>query len=357
MLLKLRITLLFLSSGYKTVPRLGRLHIPGGCYHVIGRGIERRNIFDQVDDKCDFLQRFGISLQNSDALCFAWAVMSNHYHLLIRLGEKPLGKIMAPVLSGYATMYNRRHHRSGYVFQNRFKPILCDEDEYLLKLIRYIHLNPLKARILTDLNALDQYAWTGHAGILGNHAQNWHATADILLLFSTKRPEARQQYRAFIADGMSNQEPVDLSGGGLIRSYGGWESLSRMRAEHAARIGDERILGSTDFVQMALTEDSLGFAPQTDASQLGWDLPKLSAAICRHYQLAEESILVRGRLNDVSTARQLIAFFAITLLGARSSDVAQQLNVSQSTVAKLVRKGRAVSQSDQITLVSLADDR
>ena len=126
--------LLFLS-GYNPVPRLGRLHIPGGCYHVIGRGLERRNIFDQDVDKRDFLERIGISLGKSDALCFAWAVMSNHYHLLVKVGAKPLGKIMAPVLSGYAIKYNHRYSRSGYVFQNRFKSILCDEDEYLLKLV------------------------------------------------------------------------------------------------------------------------------------------------------------------------------------------------------------------------------
>ena len=124
---------------------------------MIGRGLERRNIFDQDVDKRDFLERIGISLENSDALCFAWAVMSNHYHLLVKVGAKPLGKIMAPVLSGYAIKYNHRYSRSGYVFQNRFKSILCDEDEYLLKLVSYIHLNLWKAGMLTDLAALDNF--------------------------------------------------------------------------------------------------------------------------------------------------------------------------------------------------------
>jgi REP element-mobilizing transposase RayT len=321
---------------------------------VIGRGLERRYIFAQDLDKHDFLKRFGISLADSDAVCFAWAVMSNHYHLLIRVGENPLGKVMAPVLSGYATMYNRRYHRSGYVFQNRFKSILCDEDEYLLKLIRYIHLNPWKAKIVSDLVALDEFAWSGHAGLLGNHVRGWHSTDDILSLFSTKKSEAKQRYRTFIADGMSQQESVDLSGGGLIRSYGGWESLSRMRREHAARIGDERILGSSDFVEMALMEDSLGLTEQTGVKQLGWDLPKLCTAICRYYQLDEKVLLSRGRLNNVSTARQIIAFMAITLLGVRSGDVENQLNVSQSGVSKLVQKGRIVSQRHGLTLSSLS---
>jgi len=159
-----------------------------------------------------------------------------------------------------------------------------------------------------------------------------------------------------MADGMTQQEPVDLSGGGLIRSYRGWESLSRMRAEHQARIGDERILGNTDFVEMALSEDTLSLVEETAVGQLGWDLPNLCAAICHHYELDEESLLTRGRSNNVSTARQLLAFFAITLLSVRSSDVQNLLNVSQSTVSKLVRKGRTVSRRDQITLSSLAND-
>jgi REP element-mobilizing transposase RayT len=110
------------------MPRLGRLHIPGGCYHVMGRGLERRRIFNADVDKQDFLFRLGEILERCGSLCLAWSVMSNHYHLLIRVGDQPLAKLMLPLLGGYAGCYNRRHHRSGYVFQNRYKSILCDED-------------------------------------------------------------------------------------------------------------------------------------------------------------------------------------------------------------------------------------
>ena len=97
----------FFSDGFRTVPRLGRLHIPGGCYHVMGRGLERRNIFDRDNDKQDFLNRLSITLKKSGALCFAWALMSNHYYLLIRVGAKPLSKMMSPLLTGYAIKYNQ----------------------------------------------------------------------------------------------------------------------------------------------------------------------------------------------------------------------------------------------------------
>ncbi len=118
------------------MPRTGRLHIPGGYYHIIGRGLERRNIFKQTVDKTDFLERLGIGLERVEAKCLAWVVMSNHYHLLVCNGNQPLSKLMGPILGGYASKYNRRHKRCGYVFQYRYKSILCDADEYLLELIR-----------------------------------------------------------------------------------------------------------------------------------------------------------------------------------------------------------------------------
>ena len=118
------------------MPRLGGLHIPGGCYHVMGRGLERRRVFASDVDKEDFLTRLASSLASSQAECLAWSLMSNRYHLLIRVGSQPLNRLMSPLLGGYAGGYNRRHGRSGYVFQNRYKSILCDADSYLLQLVR-----------------------------------------------------------------------------------------------------------------------------------------------------------------------------------------------------------------------------
>jgi len=112
--------------------------------------------------------------------CLAWTLMSNHYHLLVRVGSDPLAKLMAPLLGGYASSYNRRHNRCGYVFQNRYKSILCDADNYLLELVRYIHLNPLRAGIVANLKSLDFYPWTGHAGLMGKKQQVWQSVNEVL---------------------------------------------------------------------------------------------------------------------------------------------------------------------------------
>ncbi len=133
----------------------------------MGRGLERRRIFNSDTDKQDFLNRLSDSLAETGTECLAWSLMTNHYHLLVWVGDTPLSELMRKLLSGYATDYNRRHRRVGYVFQNRYKSILCDTDSYFLQLVRYIHLNPVKARLIKTVNALEQYPWTGHTALNG----------------------------------------------------------------------------------------------------------------------------------------------------------------------------------------------
>ena len=224
------------------MPRRGRLHIEGGYYHVIGRGLERRYIFSEAEDKENFLLRLGDNLERSHVQCLGWALMSNHYHLLLRVGSKPLSLLMAPLLGGFGGYYNRRHRRSGYVFQNRYTSILCGADNHLLELVRYIHLNPLRANIVENLSALEQYRWTGHAGMIRpKYRRTWHDVDPALNLFGNSRQCAVAAYRQFMSFVGDYKGASNLSGGGLVRSYGGWETISRLRKEHISCIGDERI--------------------------------------------------------------------------------------------------------------------
>jgi len=271
------------------MPRMGRLHIDGGYYHVIERGLERRRIFSGNDDKEDFLERLGIGLAQANCQCLAFAIMSNHYHLLIRVSSKPLSLLMSKLLSGYATQYNRRKNRSGYVFQNRYKSILCDADNYLLELIRYIHLNPLKAKMVENMDALGCYRWTGHAGLIGKHIQEWYSRREVLQLFGTTRKIALNRYRNFIEEGTNIAVAKDLSGGGLVRSYGGWDSVKCLRKEHEIRIGDERILGDSDFVESVLRNDILKINQQTDWQNKGWDIGAHRAVTKRTSELGFNS--------------------------------------------------------------------
>jgi putative transposase len=151
------------------MPRKARLDAPGILQHVMARGIERRKIFWDDKDRTLFLERLAIILEETQTQCYAWALIPNHFHLLLRTGPTPLGTVMRRLMTGYAVTFNRRHRRAGHLFQNRYKSVVCEEDPYLLELIRYIHLNPLRAKLVKDLKALDKYPWTGHSALLADN--------------------------------------------------------------------------------------------------------------------------------------------------------------------------------------------
>jgi REP element-mobilizing transposase RayT len=149
-------------------PRKARLDAPGALHHIICRGIERRKIFDDDVDRDHFLERLGKILIETSTPCYSWALIPNHFHLLLRTGKVAISTVMRRLLTGYAVSYNRRHRRSGHLFQIRFKSILCQEDLYLKELVGYIHLNPLRARVAVKFKDLAIYPYCcGHSVIVG----------------------------------------------------------------------------------------------------------------------------------------------------------------------------------------------
>ena len=332
------------------MPRQGRLHIPGGYYHVMGRGLERRRIFQSKFDKQDFLSRLESGLIGTDNLCLAWSIMSNHYHLLIQVGVTPLKQLMHPLLGGYAGCYNRRHKRAGYVFQNRYKSILCDEEKYLLQLIRYIHLNPVKAGLVKSTRQLDSYPWTGHACIVKNRSNAWQNISKVLDWFGGNNARAVVRYKEFIREGVNLDNEDLFAGGGLIRSYRGWDGIQMSRKEHEVRIGDERILGETSFVENALRQDELAINRKTQLDNAGWDIEKLIEYICREIGVENQSLLSKGRNNKISHARALVCYFAFKELCLSSSVIATRLAISQPAVSQSVKRGEVLRDQLKIEL-------
>ena len=147
--------------------RTARLDAPGVFYHVMIRGIERRNIFRNRKDREDLLERLSRLLPETRTACYAWAFLSNHAHFLFRTGEIPLSNFMRRLLTGYVVGFNHRHARHGQLFQNRFKSIVCQEEVYLKELVRYIHLNPIRAGLVAGTDKLDRYPYCGHSALLG----------------------------------------------------------------------------------------------------------------------------------------------------------------------------------------------
>ena len=318
------------------MPRQPRLDIPGSLQHVIVRGIERGTIFRDDDDRRSFLDRFSRLLAETGTDCFAWALIPNHFHLLLRPRQIELSRFMRRLLTGYAITFNRRHNRSGHLFQNRYKSILCEEDAYLLELVRYIHLNPLRAELVPDLEYLDYYPWCGHAELLGKRPNTGLGCDAVLELFGGTLQAARQSYRQFLSDGLAMGNRPELIGGGLRRS----QALDQATDEHQDY--DDRILGGGDFVK-TLRED--GLLGAVTPAQSG--LMELQAAIEGYYQIPSQGLCRRGRLNAVAEARAVFCYRAVRQLHHSGAAVGRHLGIGPSSVTRSVQKGEEIIGADR----------
>jgi len=234
------------------MPRKARIDAPGALHHIIFRGIERRKIFRDNKDRDNFIKRLGTVLSETSTPCFAWALIPNHVHLLLRTGNVPISTVMRRLLTGHAAYFNRRHRRHGKLFQNRYKSILCQEDAYLLELVRYIHLNPLRAKLVANLTSLDKWSYSGHSTLVGKGKNPWQDDRYVLKVFGKSLSASRRKYKAYVAEAVDQGKRPELTGGGLIRSMGGWSAVKMLRHSALRMKSDERILGDGDFVEKVL---------------------------------------------------------------------------------------------------------
>jgi len=328
------------------MPRKPRLDIPGLLQHVIVRGIEKRDIFLDDEDRSIFLSRFSHLLEVTDTDCFAWSLMTNHFHLLLRCNQTELSCLMRRLLTGYAINFNQRHKRSGHLFQNRYKSIVCDENAYLLELLRYIHLNPLRAKIVADLEALDIYSWSGHAVLMGQAKVYGQVVDDVLLHFGKRLSTARMNYRRFVAEGISQGRRPEFVGGGLRRSQkvsGGQEEFGSF---------DDRILGRGEFVKSLQQNNSL---------QLCLTVKKLSfqevqEIVSNVFEVASEVILRRSRKKEVSEARAVFCYSMIKIIGIAGTDVGKFLSIGNPSVSRAVQRGAQIL-SDRPKIKKSLDDK
>src|SRR3990172_6350583 len=231
------------------MPRQARLDVPDTLHHVIVRGIERRRIVADDQDRGAFLTRLGAAAAATGTVLYAWTLLPNHAHLLLRSGPRGLPPFMRRFLTGYAGDFNRRHKRHGHLFQNRYKSIVVEEDAYFRELVRYIHLNPFLAKLVRDLRDLDRYPWCGHAGLLGHQPSPWQDRAAVLAWFGQNEPAARRAYRGYLKEGLPQGRRPELVGGGLIRSLGGWAEVRAIRQRTAPVPADPPVPGSGAFLE------------------------------------------------------------------------------------------------------------
>jgi REP element-mobilizing transposase RayT len=333
------------------MPRKSRIDAPGALHHIIARGIAKNKIFLDATDRKNFLTRLGRILTESETPCYAWALMPNHFHLLLRTGTVPVATIMRRLLTGYAVFHNRRHTRHGHLFQNRYKSILCQENTYLLELVRYIHLNPLRANIIKDIKHLDTYPYSGHSTILGNKNNSWQEIDKILRLFHEKRYMARRHYRNFVQKGIAQGKRPDLVGGGLVRSVGGWSALKSMRQASNYQKGDERILGDGDFVEKSLKAANEAMERKYALQAQGIDIDKIAKRVADLLDMNTEEVWASGRYSYVVKARSLLCYWAVRELRISMAFLSKKLNISIPAVSKSVVRGEKIAREMNFNLV------
>ena len=333
------------------MPRKARIDAPGALHHIIVRGIEKKPIFHDDLDRDNILQRLGQILRESHTPCYAWALMPNHLHLLLKTGLKPISTVMRQLLTGHAVYFNRRHKRHGHLFQNRYKSILCQEEAYLLELVRYIHLNPLRGGIVHSIKELKKYPYGGHSAMMGKCKQRWHTTNYVLGFFGDEESSARKAYHQFVEKGISRGKRPELTGGGLVRSVGGWSALIGLRAAKLRIASDERILGDGDFVESVLKAANEQLEKRYQLKSSGFDLPQVAAKVAALTNIPVEMVWEKSRRPQVVKARDLICYWANLELGISITSLAKQFERSQSTMSVAVRRGEKLAKENHYRLM------
>lgn len=181
--------------------RQPRFDAPGVVHHVFQRGVERRATFLDDADRIDFLHRLDDILPSEDVRCLAWVLMPNHFHLVLQTGAHPVWKALHRLGTGYSMRFNRRYDRVGHLVQNRFRSRPARDDDDVKHLIRYVHRNPLRAKLVASLDELARNPWTGHGALAGcAPARAFHSTNDALAYFDESAATARAALHAWMLD-------------------------------------------------------------------------------------------------------------------------------------------------------------
>jgi putative transposase len=332
------------------MPRKSRIDAPGALHHLIARGIERGRVFRDDQDRHGFIDRLELVLAETGTTCYAWALLPNHFHLLLRTGDVPVTTAMRRLLTGHAISFNRRHQRHGHLFQNRYRSILCQEDAYLLELVRYIHLNPLRANLVKNMEELGRYPYCGHSVVMGKRQYAWQDVDTILAYFGRKTVSARGSYHAFVSKGLDLGRRTDLTGGGLVRSAGGWTSVKAFRRAGTKLKGDERILGDSGFVEKVLDKNQEAFERRYTLRSKGIGLDEMARYVARLYGMSPADLWRPGKYQQLVRARSLLCYWAVRELGESMTAMARRLELSKAAVSKAVRRGAAIVDEGKIKL-------
>ena len=286
--------------------RKPRLHVDEGIYHVMLRGNGGQDIYFDDDDRRYFYLLLQQGVARYGHRIHGFCLMSNHVHLVVEVGEQPLSKIMQNLSFRYTRWVNKKQKRIGHLFQGRYKAILVDRDSYLLELVRYVHLNPVRAKLVRQAHL---YPWCGHRAYLGRETLPWLTTEWVLGQFAVRLDTSQKRYEDFVREGYGEGRRDDFHTGGA---------------------DDGRVLGDSRFTRRTLNKPIA--APKTVT------LDKLIQGVCKKYNLTEKKLASAGRARDASEARSVVGWLAQQHAHLTLTEVAKRFGRDVATLSHGVRR-------------------
>jgi putative transposase len=310
------------------MPRKARLFVPGCLHHVMSRGLDGIALFRDDEDRWKFLELFQAYYRKAGVRCYAWVLMSNHYHFVLRTSDIPLGKLFRPLHTRYAGYFNKKYKRRGYLFQDRFKSIATQEQLYLENLVRYVHLNPIRAGILKDIKSLDNYPWSGHCALIGKKECAFQDCDTVLRRFGGKKGDARAAYRRFLSEGFGLDENA---------SY----ELFRTGTQGGPNRGDPHrwVIGDPVFVRNALANDNKRRIRIAQYSARGLTIDDICKKVAVHFRITPQVLKNRCSRGIIAEARKALAFLCHKRLEIPVVEIARFLNVNGSAVSMMFPEG------------------
>ena len=282
----------------------------------MARGIDGTPVFRDEGDRWRYLERASTVLEEGGTRCYAFALMPNHVHLFLQTGPAPLATTMARIGTYHALHFNKRYERRGHLFQNRYKSVPVEEESYFLELIRYIHLNPVRAGLVRGLPELGDCPWTGHQALMGKGGVLRLETERILGRLAEETAEGRRRLLEYMGKGI----PAP-GGGSPDGGPGGPETEFEKAPGH-------------------------GWPPGAG----GWTVTDVVTVACRIVGVPVGDVASGRRGVLAAKARALAAHLAVDELGASKAEVALALGVSRPAVWNCLGPGRALASSLCLTL-------
>jgi REP element-mobilizing transposase RayT len=290
---------------FTAMARKPRIHLPGGLYHVIFRGNGGQDVFLTEADRYRFYLLLQEGTHRFGYRVHAFCLMTNHIHLALQVADIPLSRAMQNLSFRYTRWINWREKRTGHLFQGRYKAVLIDGESYLLELVRYIHLNPVRAGMVTDP---EDYPWSGHNAYLGKEILPWLTTDWMLAQLGKSATRARAAYAAFVLDGLAEERRPEFHGSGV----------------------DSRLLGDDDFMDQCLSGAG-EVALHVTAQQI---IEKVSRA----YHLDADILQAKSQQRIASEARAVAGWLARESGCVTLSDIARLVNRDVGSISSAVRR-------------------